>query len=189
MYMGIFQKIISAIANASMPIYKFENNQIAFKMESEEYVYYDLNNYDMKTRHDPFVLEAYTINNDEIFLEYVKTDTSTTWNGQAFSMYEDFFKGKLKLKEFETLESKDISNYTFKVKKVDDTFVLHMIYIWAANTDVFIIDMKGTLYKKLLSELDKSYKYSFEKEEKGNVNFNISLVKENCLQGFFNASN
>ena len=38
-------------------------------------------------------------------------------------MYEDFFKQKLQIKEFETLESKDISNYTFKVKKVDDAFV------------------------------------------------------------------
>lgn len=186
--MGIFQKIISAIANASMPIYKFENNQIAFKTDSEEYVYHDLDVYDMKTRHDPFVVDAYTINNDEIFLEYVKTDTNTTWNGQALSMYEDFFKQKLQIKEFETLESKDISNYTFKVKKVDDAFVLHIIYIWAANTDVFIVDMKGNLYKKLLSEFEKEYTYSFDEKEKGNVNFNISLVKENCIQGFFNAS-
>ena len=115
--MGIFQKIISAIANASMPIYKFENNSIAFKTDQEEYIYYELDNYDVKTRHDPFVVEAYTINNDEIFLEYVKTDTSTIWNGQALSMYEDFFKQKLQIKEFETLESKNILNYTFKVKK------------------------------------------------------------------------
>lgn len=186
--MGIFQKIISAIANASMPIYKFENNQIAFKTESEEYIKYDLDVYDVKTRHDPFVVEAYTINNDEIFLEYVKTDTNIIWNGQALSLYEDFFKQKLQIKEFETLESKDISNYTFKVKKVDDSFILHIIYIWAANTDVFILDMKGDLYKKLLSEFEKGYSYKYDNEEKAHVNFNISLVKENCMQGFFNVS-
>lgn len=187
--MGIFQKIIRAIAHASMPIYKFENNAISFKTDTEEYFEYELKDYDMKTRHDPFVVDAYTINNDEIFLEYVKTDTNTAWNGQALSMYEDFFKEKLQIKEFETLEKEEVSNYTFKVKKVDDVFILHIIYIWAVNTDVFIIDMKGDLYKKLLSEFELDYKYRFEEEEKGHVNFNISLVKENCLKGFFNASN
>ena len=45
-------------------------------------------------------------------------------------------------------------------------------------------------WKKILqSEFDKEYTYNFDEKEKGNVNFNISLVKENCIQGFFNASN
>ncbi len=187
--MGFFNKVFKFIANASMPTYKFENNQIAFKTNTENYLEYDLGNYDMKTRHDPFVFEAYTISNEELFLEYVKTDNNTSWNGQAVSLYEDFFKSKLKLNSFETLEKKELGNYIFKVKKVNENFVLHLIYIWTVSTNIFIVDMKGNLYKKLLSELDSNYEYNFEKEEKASVNFNISIVKDNCLQGFFNASN
>jgi len=187
--MGILQKIFKVIANASMPTYKFENNKLSFKLDSEDYFEYDLKNYDIKTRHDPFVLEAYTLNNDEIFLEYIKTDSSTSWNGQALSFYENFFKEKLQIRDFDTIENKEINNYVFKVKKIDEAFVLHIVYIWGANTDIIIVDMKGDLYKSLLTKLDSKYNYKFEEEEKGTVNFNISLVKENCLQGFFNGSN
>ncbi len=186
--MGFFSKIVKFIATASIPIYKFEDNKLIFKITADEFFEYELFEYEIKTRHDSYVIEAYTLNNQDIFLEYIKLDSNSQWNGQALSLYETFFKEKLNIKEFETIEKKEINNYTFKIFKVNDSFILHLIYIYTVNSDIIILDTKGKLYKGLLSRLDKFYKYNFPKEEKGDINFNISMVKENSLKGFFNAS-
>ena len=186
--MGFFNKIAKFIASASIPTYKFEDNKLIFKVKAEEFYEYDLSNYEIKTRHDSYVIEAYTLNNQDIFLEYIRLDNTTTWNGQALSLYESFFKEKLNIKEFNTMEKKELGNYVFKTYKINDSFVLHMIYIYTTNSDIIILDTKGNLYKNLLFRLDGKYEYKFENEEKGDINFNISLVKENSLKGFFNAS-
>lgn len=185
--MGIFKKVLDFIAKASIPLFKFENNHLSFKVKNDEFYEYELINYDIKTRHDPFVLEAYTLENDEIFLEYIRTDNHTRWNGETLSLYEGLFKEKLNIDELETIEKKVIGNYTFKTKRVDDSFVLHMIHIYMVNIDIIIVDMKGNLYKNLLFRLDGKYLYKYDNEEKGSVNFNLSLVKENCFRSFFNA--
>lgn len=186
--MGFFEKIVKFIASASTPIYKFEDNKLIFKINKEEFFEYDLDDYEIKTRHDSYVSEAYTLNNEDIFLEYIRLDHNSTWNGQALSLYENFFKEKLNIKEFEIIEKKEIENYTFKTYKINDSFVLHLIYVYAVNSDMILIDTKGDLYKSLLLKLNKQYEYRFEKEEKGDINFNISMVKENSLKGFFNAN-
>lgn len=185
--MGFFQKIANFIAKASIPSYKFENNQLHFKLRNDEFFKYDLIDYEMKTRHDSYIMEAYTLSTQDIFLEYIRLDTSAAWRGQPLSLFEGFFKEKLKIRSFDVLENKEISNYTFKVYKIDDSFVFHMIYISTAVSDLMIIDTKGELYKDLIFRLDGKYTYKYDKEEKGSVNFNISMVKENCIKGFFNA--
>lgn len=100
-----------------------------------------------------------------------------------------FFKEKLGIKTFKKLEELEVNNYTFKVFKIDNSFVLHTIYISTVISDIIIIDMKGNLYKNLLFRLEGKYEYTFEKEDKGSVNFNISLIKENCLRGYLGANN
>lgn len=92
---GDFQKkVLDFIAKASIPLFKFENNHLFFKLKNDEFYEYELKNYDIKTRHDPFVLEAYTLNTEEIFLEYIRIDHNSRWNGQALSFYEGFFLKK-----------------------------------------------------------------------------------------------
>lgn len=183
--MGFFQKIANFIAKASIPTFKFENNQLSFKLKNEEFYNYDINNYEIKTRHDSYVLEAYTLFTQDIFLEYIRLDSSAAWRGQALSLYEGFFKIKLQIKDLSVIEKKEIGNYTFKIYKVDENFILHMIYVSTAISDIMIVDTKGELYKNLLFRLDGKYIYKYENEEKGSVNFNISMVKENAIRRFF----
>ncbi len=183
--MRIFKQIIDFIKKASIPSFKFENNHLFFKLKDDSFYKYDLNEYDMKTRHASYVLEAYTLSNSDIFLEYIKIDNQISWNGQTLSLYQDFFKEKLFIESTQTLETKNIGTYTFKVLKINDSFVLHIIHIFMVKVDVIIIDMKGELYKNLLFRLDDNYLYRYDNEEKGSVNFDISLVKENSLRGFF----
>lgn len=185
--MGLFQKIANFIAKASIPSYKFENNQLHFKLKDDSFYEYDLGSYEMKTRHDSYVMEAYTLYTHDIFLEYIRLDSSAAWRGQALSLYEGFFKEKLEIIDLSVLEKKDIGSYTFKVYKVDDNFILHMIYISTVVSDIMIIDTKGELYKSLIFRLNGKYIYKYDSEEKASVNFNISMVKENAIRGFFHA--
>lgn len=183
--MGLFQKIASFIAKATRPTYKFENNQLLFKTRNDEYYTYELDFYEIKTRHDSYIIEAYTLYNQDIFLEYIRLDSGAAWRAQPLSLYEGFFKEKLSIKDMSVLEKKEFGNYTFKVYNIDDTFVLHMIYISTAISDIIIMDTKGELYKNLIFRMDGNYLYQYEEREKGSVNFNISLVKENAIRGFF----
>ena len=183
--MGFFKQITDYIARATLPIYKFENNRLFFKVENDQYYEYELVNYEIKTRHDPYVLEAYTLSTKDIFLEYIKNDSNVSWSGQALSLYEGFIKEKLKIDELKVLEDSDIGNYTFRVYNIDKSFVIHIIYIYTASSNIIIIDAKGVLYKALRQNLDTSYKYSFDDMNRGEINFNISMVKENCLRGYF----
>lgn len=182
--MGFFNKVLKFIASASIPTYKFEDNKLIFKVKSEEFYEYDLGQFDVKTRHDPFVLEAYTLRTDDIFLEFMRIDNNTQWSGHALSLYESFFKEKLVIESMDVLEKKVIDHYTFKTYKINDSFVLHLIHIYTVTSDVIILDTKGELYKQILFRLDGKYEYKFDNEEKGTVNFNISMIKENCIRNF-----
>jgi hypothetical protein len=186
--MGFLKKILKGIFNSSIPLYKFQDNKLYFKIDLEEYFEYELGEYDMKTRHDPFVYEAYTLNNKEIFLEYIRPDANASWNGQPLSLYEGFFKKKLGIRYLDVIENREYPNYVFKTYRVNDSFILHMIYLFTPVSELFVVDVKGNLYKNLQLKLNKNYKYAYENEQKGDINFNISLVKDNSIKGYFNES-
>ncbi|WP_321314877.1 hypothetical protein [Halarcobacter sp.] len=183
--MGILKKIADFIAKASMPTYKFENNKLFFKLSNDQYYEYELNDYDIKTRHDSYINEAYTLSTNDIFMEYIKCDQNVQWKGQALSIYEGFIKEKLNINELDTLEKKEIDNYIFKLYNVDNSFVLHMIYIYSPVLNIMILDTKGDLYKNLLLKLDSKYEYKYSTYNRGDVNFNISIVKENSIRSYF----
>ncbi|QDF28459.1 hypothetical protein [Halarcobacter anaerophilus] len=187
--MGILKKIINYIAKASIPTYKFENNRLCFKLKNNDFYEYPVEDYDIKTRHDPYIIHAYTLKTKELFLEYIKDDQNTQWNGQALSLYEGFIKDKLKIKELTLLEKKEIDNYLFKIYEVDESFIIHIIYIFSSSSNTIIIDAKGDLYKNLRQKLENEYKYKYEEKQKGEINFDISLVKENNLGGYFGYQN
>lgn len=180
---------MKSILQASIPPFTFENNQFNFHLPNDKTVTYELHHYDMKTRHDPYAFEAYTLKNQEIHLEYIKVDSNTTWNGDSRGFYESLLKEKLKIKSLEVVKRENYGHFEFSTYKVDDSFILHMIFIWETHKDVFILDTKGKLFQKLLSNLDENYSYAYENEEKGSVNFDISLVKNNAFNSYFNQSN
>ncbi len=187
--MGFFQKIISSISKMSSPIFLFDehNVQLSFKLQNDDRYLYNLEPYEIKTRHDSYVIHAYTLKTSSIYLEYINLDSLSSWNGLSRGFYTKLLKEKLKI-NLELLERVEIGNYEFSTYKVDGQFILHLIFIWEVNKDIFILDTKGKLYKELLQSLKKSYVYSFDDEEKGAINFDISLVKENSIRQFFAAN-
>lgn len=183
--MGFFTKILDSLIKAAKPTFSFKDDSLFFKISGDEFYKYDLNKYDQKTRHDPYVLNAYTLKSEEIFLEYIKLPNNTSWNGSALGYFESLFKNELKIDKLEILEKYEINNYVFKTYQINEQFVCFFIYIYHTNNDIFIIDTKGELYKNILEKIKKDYTFKYEDSVKGLVNFDLSLVKKNTLEEYF----
>jgi hypothetical protein len=187
--MGFFNKIFNYIAKASRPIFKYENDKLKFLLNSDEYFDFTISDLIKKTRHSSHTLDAYTLLNNDIFLESVILNSNSTWSGQARSLYENFLKSELKLKSLNILNREDIGNYEFTTYKVNDSFILHLIYIWNSNQNIFIIDTNGKLFSTLLSQLKENYSYKYQDELKSEINFDISIVKSDILGEYFQSNN
>lgn len=185
----VFKSVFKNIIDLSRPIFTFENNELKFKINSEYYYTFALNNYETKTRHDSYILEAYTISSDNLFVEYVHVDNDVIWNGLASSFFVNLFKEKLPINSMQVIEKKEFEHYKFITYKINDEFTLNFIYIYEINKDIFIIEKNAELYINLLQSFQKDYKYKFDKNQDLEFDINISIVKENALNGYFNLSN
>ena len=67
----------------------------------------------MKTRYDSYILEAYTLKADNIYMEYIHTQNDVSWNAQALSSFKDLLKDKIKAKSIDLLEKKSLDTMNF----------------------------------------------------------------------------
>ncbi len=169
----------------SRPYFSLEENVIKFKISTDTFYKYNFDYIETKTRHDSYVLEAYTIDTGDLHIEYIHTDEDVSWNGQALSFLASLIKDNLKVDEMKLLEKKDFNHYTFLTYRIDNKYNLNIIYIYEEHREVFIVDTKGDLYENLLKAFQKSYSYGFEKNEQFSLSMNISLVKYNSLNNYF----
>lgn len=187
--MGIFtdalKSVFKTITKLSRPYFSLEENDIKFKIDSDNFYIFPISNIETKTRHDPYVLEAYTIQLKDIYIEYIHTDNGVSWNAQALSLFQNLLKDSLKFRNMELLEKKEFKHYEFLVYKINNEYLLNIIYIYEINKEVFIIDLKGELFENLLKNFDKNYKYSFQKNSNVSLKLNLSLVKNNAINGYF----
>lgn len=190
--MGFIKKAIKGLIKSfiklSRPIFTFENNELKFKIDLETFYTYPIENYETKTRHDSYVLDAYTLKNDDIYLEYIRVDNDVEWNGAADGFFIYLFKEQLKIKTMEVLEKKEFGNYEFITYKIDGHFILNFIYIYEVSKDIFILDIKSELYENLIKNFDSNYIYSFDKNEESGLNIDVSLVKNNAFNNYFSLS-
>lgn len=177
--------IIKSIVKLSRPVFNFEDNKLSFKVNPEYFYSFELDNYETKTQHDSYTMEAYTIKSDDLFVEYIHTDSDVQWRGLASSLYIEFLKDKLGFKKMDILEKKEYQNFVFYTFKINEHFILNFIYIYEQNKDVFILDIKSELYTNLLKNFDQSYIYNFDRNKEDILNINISIVKENNFFNYF----
>ena len=184
--MNFFKNLLRKLAKASLPIFSFDQDELKFLIDSNDMLGYKIEGFDFKTRHDPYILDAFTIKNKDLFIEHIRQDMDTTWNGASDGIYKSFIRNKLKIKNMQLLKEVEFDNYTFSTYKIDDEFILHLIHIFEMSKDTFIIDTKGKLFTLLLNELQEGgYVYEYENEHKVDINFDISLVKENAIFSYF----
>lgn len=178
--------IFKTITKLSRPYVSLEENDLKFKIDSDNTFKYTLSNIDTKTRHDPYIIDAYTLNANEIYLEYIHTDIDVSWNGQALSFFISLLKDNTKAKNFDLVEKEEFSHYEFLTYKVDNSYFLNVIYIYEVSKEVFIVDKKAELYEKLLKNFKKDYVYRFEKDSNNIPKIeNLSLVKNNAMNSYF----
>jgi hypothetical protein len=132
--MGIITDTIKSIFQTlnklSRPYFSLEDNQLKFKIDSDKFFYYSIDNLEIKTRHDSYVLEAYTINSDDIYLEYIHTDVDANWNGLPLPHFIELLKTNLKLNSMDLLEKKEFKHYDFLTYKINNEYILNIIYIY-----------------------------------------------------------
>ncbi|MCG3665310.1 hypothetical protein L5F09_06095 [Aliarcobacter butzleri] len=178
--------IFKTITKLSRPYVSLEENDLKFKIDSDNTFKYTLSNIDTKTRHDPYIIDAYTLSANEIYLEYIHTDIDVSWNGQALSFFISLLKDNIKAKNFDLVEKEEFSHYEFLTYKVDNSYFLNLIYIYEVSKEVFIVDKKAELYEKLLKNFKKDYVYRFEKDSNNIPKIeNLSLVKNNAMNSYF----
>lgn len=181
--------IFKTITKLSRPYVSLEENDLKFKIDSDNTFKYTLSNIDTKTRHDPYIIDAYTLSANEIYLEYIHTDIDVSWNGQALSFFISLLKDNVKAKNFDLIEKEEFSHYEFLTYKVDNSYFLNVIYIYEVSKEVFIVDKKAELYEKLLKNFKKDYVYRFEKDSNNIPKIeNLSLVKNNAMNSYFSIS-
>lgn len=180
-----FKSIFRTLTKLSRPYFSLEDNQIKFKIDSEHFYSHNLENIEIKTRHDSFILEAYTINSDDLYIEYIHTDSDVSWNGLALSFFIDLLKQNLRLRTMELLEKREFNPYTFLTYKINDEYILNIIHIYEMEKEIFIIDSKSELYENLLKKFQNDYIYSYEKNKNISLYLNLSLVKNNAANHYF----
>ena len=180
-----FKSLFKTIKKLSRPYFSLEENELKFKIDSDTFYIFPITNIETKTRFDSYVLDAYTLKADNLHLEYIHTADDISWNGQALSFFKDLLKETIKAKSMELLEQKEFGHYEFLVYKINNNFILNIIYIYEVNKEVFIVDTKGELYENLLKNFDKTYEYNFERKEINSIDLNFSLVKNNTMKSYF----
>jgi hypothetical protein len=185
MIINAFKSLFKTLTKLSRPYFTLEENQLKFKIDSDNFYYFPISNIETKTRHDPYVLEAFTLSANQLYIEYIHTDADISWNGQAFSSFIGLLKRDVRAKSMELLEKKEFNHYELMVYKIDNSYVLHLIYIYEINKEIFIVDLKGDLYEGLLKNFEKDYKYEFERNKKLNLTLNTSVVRNNAIHSYF----
>ncbi len=187
--MGLFldtlASVFKSIKKLSRPYFSLEENDLKFKIDTDTFYKFPIKNVETKTRYDSYVLEAYTLKADNLHIEYIHTEDDISWNGQALSFFKDLLKDNIKARTMELLEQIEFSHYEFLVYKINDYFILNIIYIYEIDKEIFIIDTKGELYENLLKNFDKTYEYKFEKKPIDFESLNLSLVKNNAMKSYF----
>ncbi len=181
----LFKSLFKTIKKLSRPYFSLEENELKFKIDSDTFYKFPILNIETKTRYDSYILDAYTLKADNIHLEYIHTDNDISWNAQALSFFKDLLKESINPYSMDLLEKKEFRHYEFLVYKIDEKYILNVIYIYEINKEVFIVDQKGNLYENLLKNFDKNYIYKFEKNKTDFIDLNFSLVKNNAMKSYF----
>lgn len=102
------KSVFKTITILSRPYFSLEENELKFKIDSDNFYKYPISNVETKTRHDSYVLEAYTLKTKDLFIEYIHIDSDVSWNSQALGSFISLLKENLKIRNMDLLEKKSL---------------------------------------------------------------------------------
>ncbi|WP_198305741.1 hypothetical protein [Arcobacter vandammei] len=177
--------IFKRVTKLSIPYFSLEENDLSFKISSDYSFKYPISNIETKTRHDAYVVEAYTLKTNELYIEYINTYYDTSWNGQALGYFLSLLKDDIGAKKIDLVDSYEFSHYEFRTYFVDNSYYLNIIYLYENSKEIFIIDKKYSLFQSLLRNFKKDYSFNFDEKFNLDLNFTFSLVKKNAINNYF----
>ena len=135
------------------------------------------------------VQRGFILDNSNVFMEYIRLRQAATWSGHPKSLYHNLIKEKLSLKSLDILNKQEYNNYEFITYQVNKKEILYLIYVWQPNTNVFIFDKKGNIFKALLAKFNPIYVNEWENEPTYQLSFNYGLIRENTFKRHFYKDN
>ncbi len=187
--MGFFSSfakdIIKKITKLSRPSFSLIENELVFKIDSDNFYKHTLENIEIKTRHDSYVVDAYTLNSDNLYIEYIHLYNEVQWISSPLHDFVELMKSNLKIKKLEKIEELEFEHYSFYTYEVDEEYILNLIYIYEMDKDIFIIDMKSNLYINLIKNFKNNYVFKFQRNSELSLPLNFSLVKSNAMKNYF----
>ncbi|AXK47985.1 hypothetical protein CRU87_07765 [Aliarcobacter trophiarum LMG 25534] len=177
--------VFKRVTKLSIPYFSLGENNLRFKITSEFIYKYPLSSMETKTRYDSYVISAYTLKMDDLYLEYIETYVDTTWSGDAFSLFISLLKDEISAKRFDLVEEYIYPHYVFRTYFVDNSYYLNLVFIYENSKNIFIIDKKESLFTPLLRSFMKTYDFDFKNKFNNNLDFNFSLVKKNAINNYF----
>ncbi|MDY0051706.1 MAG: hypothetical protein RBR65_04105, partial [Aliarcobacter sp.] len=108
-----FKSVFKTLKKLSRPYFTLEENELKFKIDSDNFYLFPISNIETKTRHDPYVLDAFTMTANQLYIEYIHTDADVSWNGQAFSFFKNLLRHEIKAKSMDLIEKKEFGHYEF----------------------------------------------------------------------------
>lgn len=127
-------------------------------------------------RFDGCVLNAYTIKDSDIFIEYLKLSPRCSWNGLGSSFFRNLLNQTYSLSVLQSFKAKD---YHIVVYKMEDKRLYFLSRTYRGG-NYFIIDYSGEFTQKICSKCSL-----ITKKEQFSKRFDKSLVKNNILNNYF----
>lgn len=177
MRLGIFLVILIFLSGCSVKGgYQLQQEGIVFE-HNDERVMLEFHNATKKMRHDRCVLRAYTIEDNDLHLEYVRLHPYCQWQGLPSSMYKIFFKQDIKSTKLRHRYKEgrfDISLYEADGKN------FYFVATYDGVSNLFILDFSGEFTTKICKQCE-----AIEASREVEFRFNKSLVHFNFFNRYF----
>jgi hypothetical protein len=134
---------------------------------------------------DTYILSGKSKEYGKLFVENIELANNCQWNGSASGFFTYELKTRLKFKSFKLVDRFTKQNYEISTYKVDGNKYVSIIERYTVNSNILIIDNKGKLSAELINKLDPEFEYKYLNEQRTDIKYDYSLVKNNVFFRYF----
>ncbi len=159
------------------PNFQYTNNKLILKKEQNNIVDINLTNGVKIPRFNNCVFDGYTIDDDNIHIEYIDLKSQCSWNGLASGYYKDFLSSNIK--ELKSVDRYENDKYEVVLYETDNKF-FYLISSYDVSMDVFILDYTGEIASKINTEFGL-----IAKEYQESKKFDKSMIDNDIIEHYF----
>ncbi|PLY09018.1 MAG: hypothetical protein C0626_08350 [Arcobacter sp.] len=134
---------------------------------------------------DTYILSCKSKEYGNFFIENIELANNCQWNGAANGFFTYELKTRLKFKTFKLVDRFTKQNYEISTYKVDGEKYVSIIERYTVNGNILIIDNRGKLSAEIIKTLDPEFEYKYLNEQRTDIKYDYSLVKNNVFFRYF----